>query len=124
MLDAAYRAETIEFAFGYFSCAGLLGLWAVLVPIATSGIACEIEDLTPDATHHKMAIFASSSGATHGYVSRILETEVMTGYEVALDYDQMDNDASNQAFIADLLSSGSDWPTGRRFRYRACACRD
>ncbi len=110
VLDAAYRAETIEFAFGYFSCAGLLGLWAVLVPIATSGIACEIEDLTPDATHHKMAIFASSSGATHGYVSRILETEVMTGYEVALDYDQMDNDASNQAFIADLLSSGATGP--------------
>ncbi len=111
VLDATNRAETLEFAFGYFVCAGLLGLWSLLVPLATSGIACEIEDLTPDATNHKMAVFASGSGATHGYLSRVLETEVMTGYEVAYDYDQMDNDASNQSFIADLLNSG---PIGQR----------
>lgn len=96
VLDAAYRGVTFEYAAGYLACAGLLGVWGMVVPLANSGIAADHEDIVESAP-------IAYSGTA---VTRVLEPEVMSGYDEASEYDQMNHDKVNATFVNDLIAGG------------------
>ncbi len=101
ILDPAYRSITWEYAIGYLACAGLLTAWGALVPLANSGIPIEHEELMGDGT---------GMNSSHSPLPRVLEPEVMDDYSEASEYDQMDHDAVNRSFVADLLRGGTVGP--------------
>ena len=96
VLDAEYRSATLEYAAGYLACAGLFGLLSAFVPLANSGIPADHEEIVS-------ATSGSQSGAA---VARVLEPEVMSGYAEASEYDDMNHDRVNAAFVRDLLNGG------------------
>jgi adenine/guanine/hypoxanthine permease len=118
VLDAASRHATLEYAAGYFVCAAMLLVWAKLVPLAVSGIACDHEELMGDGGEHAtapepiapqpMTSRSSFAQAPVGVavLSRVLEPEVMDSYEEAVEYDQMDHEAVNRAFVDDFIKGG------------------
>ena len=119
VLDATLRPMTMEYALGYFACGALLVGWSKLVPLATSGIACDHEELMGDGHDQTVApksaaafspvapsALAQVAGIAAG-LPRVLEPEVMDSYEEAVEYDQMDHEAVNRAFVDDLIKGGT-----------------
>gem|GEM_PF-15349 len=110
VLDAAFRSITLEFTAGYLACAGLLAVWGKLVPLATSGIAAEQEEMMgvgDDEGGQKVIAPLGLAAQTNGILPRVLEPESMDSYDEASEYDQMDHEAVNRAFVDDLISGGT-----------------
>ncbi len=108
VLDAAMRSITLEYAAGYFACAALLVIWGKLVPLATSGIAAEQEEMMGLGDHRQPASpLHETTSSKSGLLLRVLEPEVMESYDEASEYDQMNHSAVNRAFVDDLIAGGA-----------------
>lgn len=103
VLDRKLRGSTYEYAAAYFACASLLVAWAKLVPLASSGVVCEHEEVFGGGEAHAST---PTSGAPQ-LANRTLEPEVMNNFDEAVEYDQMDHAAVNRAFVDDLLKGGA-----------------
>jgi adenine/guanine/hypoxanthine permease len=126
VLAAEYRGRVMEYASGYVVSAGLLAVWAMIVPMATLP---PLDRHGEDGEEGSGGVEPGTAGSTIGSVAgggevaairsgldgvaeakplavRVLEPEVMDSFEAAWMYDEMDHAMVNRRFVDDLVAGG------------------
>jgi AGZA family xanthine/uracil permease-like MFS transporter len=130
VLAAEYRGRVMEYASGYVVSAGLLAVWAMIVPLATlppldrhgedgyeadgggdPGAGMAIVSANGSVNGSAGGAGAVGNGLSQASESkplavRVLEPEVMDTFEAAWMYDEMDHEMVNRRFVDELVAGG------------------